>query len=202
MQRNFFKNFSSSEVSPLEHGGSRARGRRKKRRPLSCKKPLHLVLRSSKAVGPLRMNARRCGERVEAIVRKQARKFGVKLLAYENSGDHLHLLVKSSDREGFQHFLRSVAALVARLVTGAKKGVRFGRFWDALAYSRVLRSALDFRMARDCLTAFRLERLEGKAAKESFLERRKRYWNRLASIRERGRGARENLVLGRFGFRF
>ncbi len=28
--------------------------------------------------------------------------------------------------------------MIARIVTGAKKGSAFGRFWDALAYSRVV----------------------------------------------------------------
>ncbi|MCM2279935.1 MAG: hypothetical protein NDJ89_17820, partial [Oligoflexia bacterium] len=41
-------------------------------------------------------------------------------------------------KDGFQAYLRALTGTIARTITGARKGVRKGRFWDALAYSRVV----------------------------------------------------------------
>jgi len=69
----------------------------------------------------------------------------VRIYQYANSGNHLHLLLRAKTRRGFQRFLRTFSALVPRIVTGAKKGMPIvardpkghGKFWDALAYTRI-----------------------------------------------------------------
>ncbi len=47
-------------------------------------------------------------------------------------------MIQSEQRESHQNYLRTLAGLLARAVTGAKKGSRKGRFWDGLAWSRVV----------------------------------------------------------------
>jgi hypothetical protein len=58
-------------------------------------------------------------------------------------GNHFHLKLKIINRKNFGKYLKSVTSLIARSVTGAKKGKPFGRFWQGLAYTRVLKTALE-----------------------------------------------------------
>lgn len=77
--------------------------------------------------------------RLKKLEARVARRWGVRVYRSANSGNHLHLLVRAPTRDQFQGFLREFSGLAARLVTGAKKGNPFGkRFWDALAYSRIV----------------------------------------------------------------
>ncbi len=148
----FFESKKISSTRRVAHGGENSVGRRKLRRPLSLKKPIHLVLASKHAQGKKSFRAKQWEDRIANILRKQAQKFGIKILQQQNTGEKLHLLLKTSSREGFQHFLRSVSALIARLVTGAKKGNPFGKFWDALAFSRVLELSEEFQLVKKILS--------------------------------------------------
>lgn len=121
-----------------EHGGTLRRGRRKEARPLATKRPVHVVLRSSRARGQWSFLHTRNRMTVEKLARGTASAFGVKVRQFANSGTHLHLIVQGRRREGLQGFLRTFPALLARHITGAKKGSPKGRFWDALAYTRVV----------------------------------------------------------------
>src|SRR5258707_14174494 len=68
-----------------------------------------------------------------------ARRFGVRVYDFANVGSDLHRLIRSDRRETFQAFLRSFAGIVARRVTGARRGTPVGRFFSGLAWSRVVR---------------------------------------------------------------
>lgn len=48
------------------------------------------------------------------------------------------MIVQGKSREGLQGFLRTYPALLARRITGARKGWPKGRFWDAMAYTRIV----------------------------------------------------------------
>ncbi|MEK6578888.1 MAG: transposase [Bdellovibrionota bacterium] len=142
--------YFSPEFRPrTEHGGSLHRGRRKTYRPLDPKKPLHLVLRSSKALGPLSLTNYKNAGKVESLARKYAQHFGIRILEYANAGNHLHLVIKGPKREALQNYFRKLPGAVAQLITGAKKGHKFGRFWDELIYSRVVEWGIALRHARD-----------------------------------------------------
>jgi len=161
MQSDFFEKVKLSSARRVIHGGREAVGKRKSRRPISIKKPMYIVMKSSRAEGNLRMNSKKNEERVKELLKKQAKKFGVRILQLANLGDQLHLLLKSSSKNGFQNFLRSITALIARFITGAKKGKVFGRFWDFLAFSQILQSRREFRKVADYILAI-TEYLRGR----------------------------------------
>jgi hypothetical protein len=92
-------------------------------------------------------------------MRSQARKAGVRVYEYATVGNHIHMVVRARCRAGFQTFLRAFAGIAARLVTGARRGRPTGRFWDTLAYSRVLHWGREFRRARDYVLQNELEAL-------------------------------------------
>jgi REP element-mobilizing transposase RayT len=140
-----------------EHGGSVRRGRRKIARPISTRHPLHVVLRSTRARGA--WSLRRADARLREAMRAHARRTSVRVYEYANSGNHLHLLVRARHRADFQAFLRSFAGIAARLVTGARRGRPVGRFWDTLAYSRVLTWGRQFTRVREYIVQNELETL-------------------------------------------
>jgi hypothetical protein len=73
-----------------------------------------------------------------------ARRFGIRIYDFANVGTHLHLLVRARRRESFQGFLRSFAGIVARKVTGARRGRASGPFFSGLAWSRVVAWGRDY----------------------------------------------------------
>lgn len=162
----------------LTHGGEKSKGKRKLKRPLATKKWIHLTLKSNVAKGKLSMLAANNVKWIDTLVKAKANKFGVEIKELVNMGNHLHFQIRIANREKFQNFLRSITNLIARYVTGARKGKRFGKFWSSLAYTRVLTSSFEVWGLRDYLTGNRVERQHGFTARESFLTKRSRIRSR------------------------
>jgi REP element-mobilizing transposase RayT len=90
-------------------------------------------------------------------MKELASRTGVRVYEYANVGNHVHLLVRAKHRSAFQRFLRSFAGVAARLITGARRGRSVGRFWDRLAYSRVVSWGREFRCVREYVIRNELE---------------------------------------------
>lgn len=176
---------SISEVSKKEwtrlnrrtHGGADTIGRRKEFRPISSKRSMHLVLKSDRASGRYSMLSARNQIFIRSLVYAKARKFGVKLVSFVNVGNHLHLSIRPRNRQAFQSFLRSITNLISRFVTGARRGKPFGKFWQGLAYTRVLSSRLEELQLFGYIEANRLEAVRSRSAREAWLNR----WNQYIS---------------------
>lgn len=89
-------------------------------------------------------------------------------------GNHLHLKVKFKDRRRFQQFLKSFSALLAREITGAKKGNPFGKFWDGLVFTRILMSSFEELGLKGYFTGNHIQKEIGYKQREEYLKR----WNR------------------------
>ena len=71
----------------------------------------------------------------------------MRIYRYANVGNHLHLLVRSRTRIAFKRFLKDLSGTIALIVTGAKKSQPLqGRFWDHLAYTRIVNWGRDFKI--------------------------------------------------------
>jgi REP element-mobilizing transposase RayT len=143
VQRSLFSDELRRELARTEHGGAVRPHRRKLERPVSTRRPMHIVLSSRRARGA--WDLREHERAVRKALRDMARRFGVRVYEFANVGSHLHMLVRVRRREAFQDFLRSFAGIVARRVTGARRGRPTGRFFSVLAWSRVVS------WGRDCL---------------------------------------------------
>lgn len=105
-------------------------------------------------------------KRVNAIVKNQCTKYGVKLIEYSNNFNHLHLLVKFPSRAVYLRFIRSVTGFLALAVSGANRTRSlkdiFGTsgFWDFRPFTRVVRSFRGYRIARDYVVLNQLEAME------------------------------------------
>jgi hypothetical protein len=133
------------DFTHTRHGGGERKGRRKTARPVATRRPMHVTLRASRAVGPSSLLRPLCCAQISAIVAGFAAKNGVHVLRFANVGDHLHLVVRAKTRLGFQNYLRTIAGLIARTATGAVKGRASGKFWDELAFSRVVEWGRDLK---------------------------------------------------------
>lgn len=169
-QQSLFDKQTKRRYNRTAHGGKPIEGSRKLERPLSRKAWHHTILKSDKAVGKLSFLAPKNKAVVERILYNKAKKFGVVIGDLANVGNHLHLKVKITSRELFQKFLISVTALIARAVTGAKKGKPFGRFWLYLAYTRVLKSFTEELNLSAYFIANRAEATRGEAVRERMLK--------------------------------
>ena len=131
--------FGGDFKQALVHGGEYSKGKRKSLRPISTKKPMHVTLRSSEAVGKLSFRQTRNLSFIENLLPGVAKKWGIRLYRVSINGNHLHFALKAETCRGFQNFLRVVSAQVARFVTGARRGKPFGkRFWDLPAFTRIV----------------------------------------------------------------
>ena len=112
------------------HGGDLNQGRRKTRRPLAQKRPLHLVLKAKKRV----LFANR--QKVEALARRQAEKAGLKINDIAIPADHVHLILTFPSRKAYVGFVRALTGLLARY---------WGKgFWLCLPFTRVLTWGKDY----------------------------------------------------------
>ena len=142
-----------NELEPrANHGGLKSLGKRKTARPFQAKAPLHVVLRSVRAKGIWSMKHRKNHAAILRMIYVYANRFQVKVYRASNTGDHLHLLVKASERKHLADYLRVLAGRVAVTVTGAKRNIkRVGRFWDHLYWSRLVNWGRDFYQVRQYL---------------------------------------------------
>lgn len=130
--------------SPSEHGGEHSKGKRKQARPIDTKCAIHVTLRSSRAKGSWSLLHPKHSRIIYQLISKLSDKHQVQIYRSVNVGNHMHLLIRAKTRESFHGFLRELAGKIAMLVTGARKGLSFGKFWDLLAYSRIITWGREF----------------------------------------------------------
>jgi REP element-mobilizing transposase RayT len=106
----------------------------------------------------------------QKILNEKARKFGISIADQANVGNHIHLKIRITSRVSFQKFLKSITALIARKITGARRGKPFGRFWQGLAYTRVLKSYTEELNLKGYFHANRSEAEYGAEARERVLK--------------------------------
>lgn len=152
----------------LSHGGVAKRSKRKVARPLVPGKVTHVVFKSSKAKGNLSFYKNKL--LVKHVLKERSNKYFVEILDFVNMGNHLHLKARFKNLANFRNFLRTFSALLARKITKARKGFKFGKFWDDLVFTRVLTSAFEILGLKTYFAANRIERAHGYAAREDFLK--------------------------------
>ncbi|MDZ4677094.1 MAG: transposase [Oligoflexia bacterium] len=129
----------------VEHGGSTRIGKRKLYRPFNSKKAIHLVLRSTKAHGQWSMLKKRNENTISRLIYSSAAKNMINIHKFANSGNHLHVLLKAPSKKAFQKFLRTITGLIARHVMNARRGYAKGKFWNSLAYTKMILSMHQFK---------------------------------------------------------
>src|SRR6476659_5055994 len=98
-----------------DFGGALVKGNPREARPISTKRPLHLVMRSSMAVGQRSFLLSNRARVIKELIHRVGKASGVKVYRYANSGNHLHLIVLPASRNAYMKFVRTISGLIARL---------------------------------------------------------------------------------------
>jgi REP element-mobilizing transposase RayT len=150
-------------------GGTKGTGHAKRARPLAPRTTYHIVLRSEKARGTLSMLRKKHKNPVSKIIHHHAKRFYVKIESYANVGNHLHIKAYAQSCEEFRNFLRTITCLIARKVTGAARNKKFGKFWDGLTFTRMLRSFAEHEILKRYIFANILQTDCGTTVRENYL---------------------------------
>lgn len=141
----------------IEHGGALTLKKRKSRRPLDVRRPVHIVLRSD--LGKGKRSLLKNKKIVEKVFHKFSKRFRIRIYQKAICGNHIHCLVKAKTRSELQNFFRVLAGQIAQeilrlfpLQRFEKKAHRGGThpknqksFWSLLLYSRLVSWGRDFR---------------------------------------------------------
>lgn len=181
MQLSLIEKKELKAIKSRTHGGVSLKRRRKIKRPLIPGAVTHLVLKSSKAKGDLSFYRNK--NLVNDLLRKLARKYFIELKDFVNMGNHLHLKVRFKDSKRFADFLRAFTGQLARKITGSNRGKKFGRFWDGLAFTRVITSKIEELGLKIYFEGNHRERELGQKAREEYLSNWNRFIYRLRKVR-------------------
>lgn len=127
--------YSFFKKPQLFHGGELAVGKRKSARPLARKRAVHFVLKSGRGLY-------KHADFIEALVRRQGRKFTVRIYSVAVAHDHVHFVALLPTRELYAGFIRAITGLLARKLG---KGLwKFTPFTRILAWGRDFARVLDY----------------------------------------------------------
>jgi hypothetical protein len=151
-------------------GGTKGTGHAKRARPLAPRATYHIVLRSEKARGEYSMLRKHHKSLISKLIYRQAKRFFVRVEGYANVGNHLHIKAYAQGDKEFQNFLRTITCLVARKVTGATRAKKFGRFWDGLVFTRLIRTFTEHEILKRYIFANILQADCGSKARQAYLQ--------------------------------
>ncbi len=112
--------FHSSAKQAKFFGGALLHGRRKSIRPLSSKDSVHFVLRSTWAKGSDSFLAQRNFKAINRIITRFAKKFGVRIYKSVINSNHLHLLLRITNRKLYNAYIKAVSGQIASHVMQQK----------------------------------------------------------------------------------
>jgi REP element-mobilizing transposase RayT len=140
-------------------------------RPISTSQTMHLVLRSSKAIGEKSFKTSQNQKYIQNIIAKFSIKYGIRIISLANVGNHLHLHVKIAKRAGYLCFIRAVTAAIAMRVSGRNRwSVKKSsnernsmngkeKFWDYRPFTRIVEGFHALLNMRDYIQINQLEGL-------------------------------------------
>lgn len=117
------KQLSFLESQNKAYGGELLKKRkgRLRGRPLSTTSSMHLVLRSTKAVGEKSFRTLKNSKKVSEIVERFTRKYSIKLISFANAGNHLHFQIQLKNRYTYKPFIRGMTSAIAMAVGGRSR---------------------------------------------------------------------------------
>ena len=140
-------------------------------RPISTSQTMHLVLRSTKAVGDKSFKIAKNSKKILAIIERFSKKYGIQILSLANAGNHLHFHLQIHKRNGYVRFIRAVTSAIAMHITGMsrwsheKNTLKKMKFWDYRPFTRIVVGKRDFLNMK---TYIQINQLEGLGVKRVF----------------------------------
>ncbi len=144
--------FSFLKDYKKEFGGSLLEGKRKVKRPLSTKHPIHLILKSS-----LRGVFSPGNKSLDNLIRSQCEKFGIKIFNLAFNWSHVHLLIQIENRQDYVRFIRSLTSLLSQKIRSAKPDIE--DVFTLRPFTRIISWGRDFKRALEYQVLNQLEAL-------------------------------------------
>jgi REP element-mobilizing transposase RayT len=121
-----------------EFGGCLLEGKRKSQRPLSTKHPIHLVLQSDHKglFSPTNLS-------LHELIRKQAKKFGIKIYDLALNWNHIHCVIKINSRDDYKRFIRSLTSILTAKIKAARKDIE--EVFTLRSFTRIISWGRDFK---------------------------------------------------------
>ena len=199
-QQSFFKASTKQVKQAKAHGGHHSINKRRSKRHLNTKQALHVTLRSEFAKD--RRSLIKHKNHINFVIKKAANLFSIRIYEKAICGNHLHLLIKGSEKIQIQNFFRVVAGHIAQEILrqfpltqadlencgggaprsfkentikkkGCKKNQR--KFWQLLIYSRFVNWGKEFKTVARYILQNTLEALNIIAYQPRITTRKKRY---------------------------
>ncbi len=144
--------FSFMKDYSKEFGGPLLEGKRKTKRPLSTKHPIHLILKSSCSgvFAPGNIS-------LEKLIRSQAKKFGLKIYDLALNWSHIHFILKIESRKDYNKFIRSLTAILAKRIRKIKPHLDV--IFELRPFTRIMSWGKDFKRGLDYLILNQMEAL-------------------------------------------
>ena len=120
------------DKADLTHGGSKRKGKRKTLRPLTSKKPIHLVLKAHEPFQLLRSS-----RTIEHTLKKYSLRFGITLHATAVQADHLHLNLTIPNRDLYRRWIRAITSVLVAQIKNLK--------WRFSPFTRIVSRGRDFK---------------------------------------------------------
>ena len=161
--------FSFLKDYKKEFGGSLLSGKRKTRRPLSTKKPIHLILKSTHK-GIFNPGNRS----LDKLIRSQCEKFGIRIYDLALNWSHVHLLIRIQDRGDYVKFIRSLTSIIAAKIRSFK--TECTKIFTLRPFTRIINWGKDFKNTLSYQILNQLEALgfiSRKKAPEKSTDRKK-----------------------------
>ncbi|WP_374029282.1 transposase [Bdellovibrio bacteriovorus] len=121
----------SHDFFETSFGGDLSKGKRKSRRPLSEKEPIHLVLKSNKAFGRRSLLHPVNRKLLLKYTRRFVFRFRVKLYRFANVGNHIHILIRVPDRQAYVSFISALTGTISKMI------FKSAGMWDLRPFTRV-----------------------------------------------------------------
>lgn len=148
MKQTFFRGFEP--LTEKEFGGTNLKGNARTQRPISLKRPMHLVMRSSLAVRELSFLNPKRAKQIQKHVYELGEQKGVEVYCYANGGSHLQLIVRPHSRKAFNGFIRALSGLITRITLGVERGKPLNlKFWDSKPFTRILEWGSEYERAKE-----------------------------------------------------
>lgn len=134
------QNLAIKSIPQKEYGGTLLAGKRKSKRPLSTKKPIHIVIRSNhKSI----FNP--SNQSLDQLIRTQTEKFHIRLYDFALNWSHIHLLIRIKDQQNYVRFIRSLTAILSLRVRQYQKTQTSIKTFTLRPYSRIIEWGKDFK---------------------------------------------------------
>ncbi len=123
-----------------EFGGSMLKSHPKCKRPHSKNNFMHIVLKSQYRPQIASLRDARYLTRIQETLIEKAKFFHVSLEQFSINTTHIHLLIRAKSRVQYIAFLKTITALIHRIIGEAKKGSPslYKNLWEARPFSRIV----------------------------------------------------------------